>query len=343
MKSHFKFFRSSFIVSAIGLALGFFVGYEYSQTLRGAFTAMFLTFVLSALEISLSFDNAVVNASVLTKMTPKWRHRFMTWGMVIAVFGMRIVFPLVVVSAMAWINPWQALVLAIGKPDEYAAIMKSSHTALGGFGASFLLLVSLRYFIDPDKDVHWFKWIERPLSRTGRLAAMDVLFCTAVVVAVSRFLHEGSSTFLTSSAIGIGSFILLHALMRLLKLPKHQSRSIEKANMTMFLYLEVLDASFSFDGVVGAFAITNNLLIIAIGLGVGAMFVRSLTLMLVEKNTLTEFRFLEHGAFYAIAALAVVMLIDLFKPVPEAVTGLIGVAIIGLSLLSSLRHKKLEA
>ncbi len=94
-----------------------------------------------------------------------------------------------------------------------------------------------------------------------------------------------------------------------------------RSGAAAFLYLEVLDASFSFDGVIGAFALSNNLFVIAIGLGIGAMFVRSLTIMLVERGTLTEYRYLEHGAFYAIIALGVIMFVKTVTPVPETVTG----------------------
>jgi hypothetical protein len=101
-----------------------------------------------------------------------------------------------------------------------------------------------------------------------------------------------------------------------------------------------LDASFSFDGVVGAFAITNNLFIIMIGLGVGAMFVRSLTIMLVDKGTLSEYRYLEHGAFYAIGILAAIMFAGTIKHIPEVVTGLLGALFIALSLFSSILYNK---
>jgi hypothetical protein len=108
----------------------------------------------------------------------------------------------------------------------------------------------------------------------------------------------------------------------------------------MFLYLEVLDASFSFDGVVGAFAISKNILIIMAGLGIGALYVRSLTILLVDKGTLAAYRFLEHGAFYAIGALAATMLIGTFLHIPEYITGLLGAAFIGLSVISSVLYRK---
>ncbi|WP_047787819.1 DUF475 domain-containing protein, partial [Variovorax paradoxus] len=113
-----------------------------------------------------------------------------------------------------------------------------------------------------------------------------------------------------------------------------------KGGLGAFLYLEVLDASFSFDGVIGAFALTHNLFVIAIGLGIGAMYVRSMTIMLVERGTLAEYRFLEHGAFYAIIALSVIMFVQPLVHIPEVVTGLGGATLIGISLWSSIRWNR---
>lgn len=89
---------------------------------------------------------------------------------------------------------------------------------------------------------------------------------------------------------------------------------------------------------IGAFALTTNIILIAIGLGIGAMYVRSMTMMLVEKSTLQQFRYLEHGAFYSIFALSIILFMQSLMHVPETLTGLIGVGFVGLALLSSLRH-----
>jgi hypothetical protein len=110
-----------------------------------------------------------------------------------------------------------------------------------------------------------------------------------------------------------------------------------------FLYLEVLDASFSFDGVIGAFAITQDVVIIMLGLAIGAMFVRSLTVYLVRQGTLDEYVFLEHGAHYAIGSLAAIMLASMSHHIPEIVTGLIGALFIGLSVYSSILYKRDQA
>jgi hypothetical protein len=117
---------------------------------------------------------------------------------------------------------------------------------------------------------------------------------------------------------------------------------VKRGGVGGFLYLEVLDASFSFDGVIGAFAITSDVVIIMLGLAIGAMFVRSMTVYLVHKGTLEEYVYLEHGAHYAIGILAVIMLASMKFHIPEVITGLIGVAFIVASLWSSIRHKKLE-
>ena len=104
----------------------------------------------------------------------------------------------------------------------------------------------------------------------------------------------------------------------------------------------MLDASFSFDGVIGAFAITKDIVIIMIGLGIGAMFVRSMTVFLVRKQTLDSYVYLEHGAHYAIGILAVIMLASMKYHIPEIVTGFVGVVFIAAALWSSLRYRRIK-
>jgi hypothetical protein len=340
-----KYFIGSFVVTILGLAGAFWLGHSFSGSLSGALSAVFICAVLSVLEVSLSFDNAVVNASVLRKMTPLWRQRFLTWGILIAVFGMRIVFPLVIVGVVAQLNPWEALVLAASRPDEYARIMQSAHIPVAAFGGAFLLMVALKYFFNSEKDVHWVSALERPLTQLGKLEAIELAVAMFVLYLISLALTvDDARNFLVSGVFGLITFILVDGLSAVLESSGAKNGSgvtdLHKASAGMFLYLEVLDASFSFDGVVGAFAITNNLFIIAIGLGIGAMFVRSLTIMLVDKGTLTQYLYLEHGAFYAIGALAAIMFLNTFNHIPEVVTGLIGAAFIGLSLWSSIRHNR---
>jgi hypothetical protein len=162
-----------------------------------------------------------------------------------------------------------------------------------------------------------------------------------VVYFVSRYLPAGErAEFLAAGLFGLVTYIAVDGISSVMEVGEEALAATHKASAAMFLYLEVLDASFSFDGVIGAFALTNNLFIIAIGLGIGAMFVRSLTVMLVDKGALESYRYLEHGAFYAIGALALLMLVGTVADVPEAVTGLASAAFIGLSLWASIRHNQ---
>jgi hypothetical protein len=338
MNRFLHYFKGSLLFTLAGLALGGAVGFYYHRTATGVMSTVFIVAVLGVLEVSLSFDNAVVNATVLRHMTPLWRHRFLTWGIAIAVFGMRLVFPLLVVSVVAGIGPFAALRLAAFDPREYARIMGEAHVALGAFGGAFLGMVCLKYFFDAEKDIHWIAILEERLTRFGRIEAFEIALMLTGIYLFSRLLPvDERHAFLVAGIFGVVTYILVDGISTLTGVDPDQVSTLHRASAGMFLYLEVLDASFSFDGVIGAFALTNNLFIIAVGLGIGAMFVRSLTIMLVDSGTLTTYRYLEHGAFYAIGALALLMLWGTIHAIPEAVTGLVGAVFIGLSLWSSIR------
>ena len=342
MRENLKYFKNSLLVTGLALALAAALGFFYDRTILGALRFVFVASVLSVLEISLSFDNAVVNAKVLRNMTPVWRHRFLTWGIAIAVFGMRLVFPLLIVGVVARLGPIEALRLAALEPVEYARILTGAHVVIAGFGGAFLAMVALKYFFDVEKDVHWIHALESPLTRIGRMEAVELGVVMVGLYFISRYLPAGERAgFLVAGIFGLVTYIVVDGISSLMEVGEETVASAHKASAAMFLYLEVLDASFSFDGVIGAFALTNNLFIIAIGLGTGAMFVRSLTIMLVDQGTLQTYRYLEHGAFYAIGALAVIMFLGTFRHIPEVVTGFIGAGFIALSLWSSIRRNRL--
>jgi len=339
--STLSYFRWSFIVTAIGLALGAALGWQTTGTIGGTLSVFFICAVLAVLEISLSFDNAIVNANKLKDMTPAWQRRFLTWGIIIAVFGMRIVFPLLIVVVAANIGPWQAMVMAATQPDQYSAIMHDAHLPIAAFGGTFLMMVGLSFFFDHEKDVHWVRWLEDKMTRYATIRGIEVAIVLVTVLIFSSFLGEAESEVFFRSAIwGLLTFLLVEVLGGLLDSTQEALKAGAKGGLGAFLYLEVLDASFSFDGVIGAFALTHNLFVIAIGLGIGAMYVRSMTIMLVERGTLAEYRFLEHGAFYAIIALSVIMFVQPLVHIPEVITGLGGATLIGISLWSSIRWNR---
>lgn len=344
-RSTLSYLKWPLIVTAVGLGLSAWLGWETHNTARAILSFLLVGSVLAVLEISLSFDNAIVNANKLEEMTPVWQRRFLTWGILIAVFGMRIVFPLAIVAIFAWVNPIEAMRLALADPDEYSNIISHAHGPIAAFGGTFLMMVALKFFVDEDKSIHWIGWLEQRLRRCGSIRGFEIAFVLMIVVVISQALTDGHrSSFLFSAIMGLLVFTLVDGLGTFLdQSSKSMAELGAKGGLGAFLYLEVLDASFSFDGVIGAFALTTNILLIAIGLGIGAMYVRSMTIMLVEKGTLQHFRYLEHGAFYSIFALALIMFLQSLMHVPETITGTIGVALIGYALVSSIRHNRQAA
>ena len=339
-----RFYKGSILFTVVCLAIAAWYGWVQTGTISGTLALLWIVVVLSVLEISLSFDNAVVNATVLTDMDEIWQKRFLTWGMLIAVFGMRIVFPLAIVAIAAGLGPVETVNLSLNDPVRYEEIVSSAHVGIAGFGGAFLAMVGLSFFFDADKDVHWIRWLEERLSRVSTVKAVEIAVLLVVLYLISRLLPtEEALTFLVAGTLGLVTFIAVEALGTLLELREETMKlqgAVVRSGLGGFLYLNVLDASFSFDGVIGAFALSNNMVVIALGLSIGAMFVRSMTIMLVQKGTLSQYRYLEHGAFWAIIALGAIMLVSARWHIPETVTGLIGAVLIGASLWWSVRHKR---
>lgn len=339
------YYKGSIVFTIACLLLGALYGWTQTGTAVGTLSVLWIVVVLSILEISLSFDNAVVNASVLKDMDDIWQRRFLTWGMVIAVFGMRIVFPLAIVAIAASLGPVDTLQLSLNDPEQYEAIVSSAHVGIAGFGGAFLAMVGLSFFFDGEKDIHWIAWIEHWLQKFSSIKAAEIALLLVGLYLISGLLPPAEAlTFMVSGCLGLVTFIAVEAFSTLLEL-REQTLALQgavvRSGLGGFLYLNVLDASFSFDGVIGAFALSNNMVIIALGLSIGAMFVRSMTIMLVKKGTLAEYRFLEHGAFWAIISLAAIMLLSARFHIPETITGLIGALLIAASLWWSVRHKRL--
>jgi hypothetical protein len=312
---------------------------SYSLLIQSLMTVI----LLSVLEISLSFDNAVVNATVIKKMSLIWKKRFLSWGMIIAVFGMRFVFPLVIVSITGGVTLIESLNMALSEPQKYSDMMLKSHLAVSSFGGAFLMMVFLHFFMNEDKDSHWIHFIEKPFQKASSFKGSEFIIALLVIIGIFTYISSEAQQniiFLTSALWGILVYLIVHGVSDLLGSDKISHIKFLSSGFGLFLYLEVLDASFSFDGVVGAFAISTDLIIIMVGLSVGAFFVRGLTLYLVEKETLEQFAFLEHGAFYALGALAFFMLFDIFFHFSEVITALTGAGILLISIIGSIYEKK---
>ena len=356
-----KHFGFSIIFTIVCLALSAYWGYTHGPEagMKTMLTALTVTAILAVMEVSLSFDNAVVNASVLRGWDHFWKMLFLTVGIVIAVFGMRLIFPVVIVAVTADMGAMEVVNLALNDPKSYSAKLMAHHAEIAAFGGAFLLLVFLNFFLDEEKDTHWFRFIERRLAHLASVPAMSVFIAlVALLVMAANIAEEGRLAVVMAGIWGIVVYIGVQVLSHLLggepeidedgNAIAHDSNGVPtgvvKAGLGGFLYLEVLDASFSFDGVIGAFAITSDVVIIMLGLAIGAMFVRSMTIYLVEKGTLDAYVYLEHGAHYAIGALALIMIgSGAGLHVPEVVTGLIGVAFIVWAVIASIQYKKREA
>ena len=359
-----KTFGWSLAITVIALAVAL---------VYGGWSAVIITLILGVLEVSLSFDNAVVNARILERMNPFWQRMFLTVGIVIAVFGMRVLFPLLIVGVTAQLNPVEAVQLALEKgpidePGTYAYLLHEAHPQIAAFGGMFLLMIFLDFMFE-DREITWLSWLERPLLFVGKLPMVNVIIALAALAVAGTLAGDHQSVVLIAGIAGLVTYFLVTGLGGLFDVddPADDGNSFEstgemvaeanrisggrkvghvagRAAFLLFLYLEVIDASFSFDGVIGAFAITADPIIIALGLGlIGALFVRSLTVFLVRQGTLDEFEYLDHGAHWAIGALAVILLVTITNEVNEVVTGLIGVVFILAAFISSVVRNRRKA
>jgi len=305
--------------------------------LWGGLPALFLVLLLAVLETTLSFDNAVVNAKVLGRMDARWQRRFLMWGIPVAVFGTRFVLPIFIVAAAAGLSPLVVAKLALFDPSQYGEYIEKAHVAIAAFGAAFLFMVALKYFFNDRKTVHWITIVERYLSRWGGIEAIEVALTLSVLLLSSFIVPTAAATILFAGTVGVVLFVVIEGVAQSFEMA---GTHVATAGAALFVYLNVLDAAFSLDGVVGAFAVTSSLPVIIAGLGIGAVFVRAFTVYLVRARTLENLIYLEHGAHWAILGLAFAMLATIFVHVPEAITGLIGLVFITLAYVSSRREMR---
>lgn len=338
-----KHFKGSIFVTIAGIIFAFLWGLQKHP--GHAALCVFIVLFLSIMEVTLSFDNAVVNALKLEKMTEKWQHRFVTWGILIAVFGMRFLFPVIVVAIFAGLKVSSVIDLALNNVEQYAYYLTQCHAPLVTFGGAFLFMLFLSYFCHEEKELHWLTKIEEPLQKLHMLKSTEVLVTLLFVLLVRCFVPSSiQNPVLFSGVSGVVLYLLIdgvsNALERVAERKASLTGGVAKLGFVGFLYLELIDASFSLDGVLGAFAISKDIILITIGLAIGAMFVRSLTLYMVELKTLKQYVFLEHGAHWAIGFLALIMFYSTIHEVPEVVTGSVGLVIVGWAFVDSLKFNK---
>jgi hypothetical protein len=242
--------------------------------------------------------------------------------------------------------------LALNEPDKYAEALHHAHPSIAAFGGMFLFTLALHFFFDSSREIRWLHAIERPMQEINRRGLY--IFVSAALLGIITLLPGNAhpKETLTAGLLGIAIYVVIHGLSEAFS--RHHEKAQQRAGGKMlqagamagfasFLYLEVLDASFSFDGVIGAFAVTKDVVLIAVGLGVGALWVRSMTLYIVHRKVLNTYRYLEHAAHYVIGALAGTLLLGIFFEIPEMYVGLLGLVVIAIAISNSVRDNKIDA
>ena len=313
----------------------------------GGWQALFSVFVLTLLEVTFSADNAVVNSKVLLTLSRFWQTLFLTVGIIVAVFLVRFVLPILIVMLSAGLEFAQVVNLALHDAHTYAKHLEHAAPIINAFGGTFLLMIALSYFIDYEKETHWLSWLEKRLGKLGRFDNITtfIMLITSVLLYVTVE-HEYQATVLFAAITAMALHSGLSLIDAMFDKTKKATKVIKTgmAGFAAFMYLEVLDASFSLDGVIGAFAITSSIFLIMAGLGAGAVWVRAMTIHLTQAKTLTKYIFLEHGAHWAIGFLGAIMLLHLYHiTLPEWIVGGLGLGFIVVAIWWSIRHRRAAA
>jgi len=314
----------------------------------GGLSLLWLYIILVLLEVTFSFDNAVVNSRILIRLSPLWQTLFLTVGIFFAVFVVRFLFPILIVMLTTGLGGDRVIDLALNHPDEYAHELEKAGPLIEAFGGTFLLMIGVYYFVDRQKNVHWLKRTEKMLAYAAQIRYIK-LVSMLMLAAIMYFTVDPvlKDAVVIASLLGIALHVGLESIASFFERKNNKKSKVKHqvgwAAFASFMYLQVLDAAFSFDGVIGAFAITNMVLLIMAGLGAGALWVRSMTVYLVRNGTLAKYRYLEHGAHWAILVLGLVMLAKLYHiELPEVVTGSLGLIFVTAAVVASVLEKRHE-
>jgi hypothetical protein len=293
---------------------------------------------LCVFEIVSSVDNAIVNAHILKTMPEKYRKIFLFWGLLFAVFAIRGLLPFVIV----WIaNPALSIFQVVsstfsGDATVMASLDKSRPLLLLG-GGIYLLFVFLAWLFLEEKKYAFLA--EGFLHRQGAWFYAIASFLTTGLVYASL---KHDPILALAATIGVSAFFLTDGFK---KNAEEQEKKLMSGHMSAWskiMYLEVLDASFSIDGVIGAFAFTMSVPLIIIGNGIGAFVVREFTIRGIDL--IAKFAYLKNGAMYSIGALGGMMVLEAFgRHYPFWLAPLNTFILLGLFLFLSVRANNKKA
>jgi hypothetical protein len=262
---------------------------------------------------------------------------------VIAAIGMRLLLPLIIVAIGAHLAPWRAVDLAYENPERYHSLLLTAQPGIAAFGGIFLLMIAIAFFRE-DREVHWWPAFERRLPRVlgkrGVPALIALLFTAVAGLTVPA---QDRPRVVVGCLVGLVCYLGINLLSSRVAdradadgASRPRSTVEGRGAFLLFVYLELLDATFSMDSVMGAFSVTVDIALITLGLAIGAAYIRSLTVYVVRKGTLDEYRYLEHGAYYSIALLAVLLLWEVWRDVPDWITACTGAVVITAAWLTSI-------
>ena len=331
-----KTFRWSFAITIAALIVAY---------MFGGLDAALIVGMLVIIEIVLSFDNAILNTKILKGINSAfWTKMFLTVGILIAVVGVRFLLPVILVSGTTGIDPLSIMNLAFQNgdphtPGTYGYYVLASHPQLAAIAGVFLLMLFLNWLVG-EKDHSWISPLETPFEKLEHIAALPTIITLAALLTFASLNPEHTATILFSGIIGLLASLGIDSLSGLFG---DDAGGKVKTGFAGFLYLEGVDASFSFDSLGGGLAVTSSIVLLMLGLGVGAIYVRSLTVYLMNAGTLSNYRHLESGAMWAIGALSIMLFISIGTVIPEVVTGAIGVGFVAAAVITSVIANKRDA
>ncbi|MFH0905473.1 MAG: DUF475 domain-containing protein [bacterium] len=291
----------------------------------GISTILMVVLGLCLFETVSSIDNAVINAEVLSTMQPKGRRWFLVWGLILAVFLVRGLLPwLIIWSTNTSIGPWGAFMAAFSNDPHVKESIEIAAPILLAAGGVFLLFLFFHWLFAEDKN-YGLPRVEQFFIKQG------VWFYAVVSILLAFIVWQAlpvNPLMAFGAVVGSTAFFITHGFKQNAELKERTLKNKNMSDLSKIFYLEVIDATFSIDGVLGAFAFTLSVPLILIGNGLGALVVRQLTIGNIER--IKKYVYLKNGAMYSILALGLIMVLDAFgAPIPDWVSPVITFVIVG--------------
>jgi hypothetical protein len=296
------------------------------------FSAALTILGLSLFEVISSIDNAIINAEVLSTMQPKARRWFLVWGILFAVFIVRGVLPLLIV----WLT-----VPGIGFVDAFMATIRSDQSVIHAIEASAPVLLMAGGTFMVFVFFHWLFMEPKNYGLYGErfFHSMGVWFYAVVSILLAIIVWFGlkmNPMMAFGAVVGSTAFFITHGFKQNAEAEEKKLLEAGRSDISKILYLEVIDMTFSIDGVLGAFAFTLSLPLILIGNGLGAIVLRQLTIGNIDR--IKRYAYLKNGAMYSVLFLGTIMILESFGVhIPKWFSPLITFGVVAYFFMKSRR------